>query len=79
MGDRYASARWPEHSTLGESGDRFRRDPDAFAAGAQYALDRLVGSIDQASRDFSGIAQQFAEYLNGRAADILTNVHDREL
>lgn len=69
--DKYAAVRRPEHSTVGDSVERYNRDPDAFAAGAQHALDKLTGSIDRLLMD-----PNTSEYLIGLAADVLSNVHD---
>lgn len=40
--DRYHGVRRSEHSTFGDSLERYRRDTDAFTAGVQYALDRMT-------------------------------------
>ena len=72
--DRYALARNPEHSTLGDALDRFVGHPDVFTAGAQYALDRMTGHIDRVLMD-----PHTSEYLIGVAADILTEVHEGKL
>lgn len=69
--DRYSQARKPEHSTIGDAIKRHNRDADAFTAGAQYALDRLTQVIDRLLMD-----PRTSEYLIGRAADTLTNLHD---
>jgi hypothetical protein len=42
----YEHSRRDEHSTLGDAADRFKRDRDAFTAGAQYALDSMVSAAD---------------------------------
>lgn len=72
--DRYYATRKPEHSTLGDAADRFRRDPDAFTAGAQYALDSMTGTIDRLLMD-----PNTSEYLISRAAEILAGVHSGAL
>jgi hypothetical protein len=69
--DRYGLIRRPEHATLGDSIDRFDRDPDAFTAGVQHALDKMTATIDRLLMD-----PHTSEYLIGTAANILANVHD---
>lgn len=71
--DRYDLARNPDHSTLGAL-DRYVLNPDAFTAGVQYALDRMVGHIDRVLMD-----PHMSEYLIGVTADILTEVHEGKL
>lgn len=70
MSDRYNAVRKYEHSTLGDSVERFDRDADAFTAGAQYALDNMLARLDGLPENVWG------DYITGSAADILANVHD---
>jgi hypothetical protein len=56
---------------IGDSIDRFDRDPDAFTAGVQHALDKMTATIDRLLMD-----PHTSEYLIGTAANILANVHD---
>lgn len=72
--DEYAATRRAEHATVGDSIERFDRDADAFTAGAQYALDRLIGHVDRLLMD-----PHTSEYLIGCASDILRSVHDGKL
>lgn len=72
--DRYASVRIPDHSTIGDATDRYRRDADAFTAGVQHALDEITGIVDRVLMD-----PHTSEYLIGRAADILKDVQDGHL
>ncbi|MBU8830809.1 hypothetical protein [Mycolicibacterium goodii] len=73
MPDTYDLARRDEHSTLGDALERYERDADAFAAGAQYALDRIVADVRALPINL------FAGYICGTAADVLTRIHRGEL
>ena len=66
----YNEVRRPEHSTLGDAAERFERDPDAFTAGAQNALDRLLNRLSRLPGDL---------YIETVAADILEAVHEGRL
>lgn len=72
--DRYTGVRNPDHSTLGDAADRYQRDSDAFTAGAQYALDKIVGTIDRVLMD-----PHTSEYLIGRATEVLQEVQEGRL
>ena len=63
----YDEVRRSEHSTLDDAADRFERDPDAFTAGAQNALDRLLNHLSRLPSDL---------YIETVAADILKAVHE---
>lgn len=77
LGDTYSEVRNPDHATLGDSAKRHRRDPDAFTAGVQYALDRVV-STD--SMEFYEILNaHLPKYMISKATDILTNVKEQRL
>lgn len=76
--DDYSIKRRDEHSTLGDAAQRYHRDADAFTAGAQYALDKIVAGYDELRRHQT-LAPVVVSYLIVRAADILTNVHDGQL
>jgi hypothetical protein len=57
MNDPYGEVRRDEYSTLGDAYRMCRQDPEAFAAGAQYALDRLTNehnglTLEQHKREF---------------------------
>ena len=69
----YQHSRRDEHSTLGDVADRFKRDRDAFTAGAQYALDSMVSASD---RWPDGIT---SKWVNSHAETILDRVHTGEL
>ena len=66
----YNAVRRPEHSTLGDAAERFERDPDAFTAGAQNALDRLLYRFGDPCIE---------TYIETVAADILKAVHEGRL
>lgn len=74
--DQYDLVRKTHHATLGDSVARWKRDEDAFTAGAQYALDCMLTRVDDL---VTLIDPPAAEYLVGLAADILTRVHEGTL
>lgn len=74
MSDAYSEERRDEHSTLGDAAERFHRDEDAFTAGVQYALDRIMSN----TRDLLGI-YGVGKYVRNVATDILASVHRGEL
>lgn len=61
----YEQVRSYEHGTVGGAEKRRSRDPDAFTAGVQYALDHVLKDIR-----FNGRVS--VSWLEDRAADILT-------
>lgn len=67
----YDNVRRDEHSTMGDAMDRLKRDEDAFTAGVQYALDRVLNRTP----DLNGMGR----YLDTLAADLLGSVHRGEL
>lgn len=67
--DRYKAERNPDHSTIGDSLTQYSIAGEAFTAGAQYALDRIVATIDRVLMD-----PNTSEYLTHRAADILSGL-----
>lgn len=75
-GDRYGAVRRDEYSTLGDAYRMVRQDPEAFAAGAQYALDKMHAEWEQYLKGV--IADHTAEYLSNRAAEILQRAIDGE-
>ena len=70
----YQHSRRDEHSTLGDSAERFKRDRDAFTAGAQYALDSMTGAAQ-----FGGGAGITAAWVDSHAETILDRVHTGQL
>lgn len=66
--DRYSRTRKPDHSTLGDSIERYNRDADAFQAGAQYALDKITNVVDRVLMD-----PNTSEYLTEISANILVS------
>jgi hypothetical protein len=72
--DRYTLVRRPEHATLGDAAERYQRDPDAFTAGAQYALDVLLSRNEDTLKLYG-----LDKLVVGSAADVLTQVHDGRL
>jgi hypothetical protein len=76
MPDRYDLVRKAEHATLGDSYERLQRDPDAFTAGAQYALDHMLSRTVETINLFGESA---GSLLVSQAADILAHVHDGTL
>lgn len=67
--DAYERERWEHHCTMGDAAERFRRDPDAFTAGAQHALDLL---LQRTSVIISGKAEELVVHI---AAAVLAEVH----
>ncbi|UTN93631.1 hypothetical protein SEA_YORICK_38 [Mycobacterium phage Yorick] len=72
--ERYRAARNPKHSALGEYLYQFYVAGEAFTAGAQYALDRIVATADKMRMDHP----HTSEYLTHRAADILSGLSFEE-
>lgn len=70
----YQHSRRDEHSTLGDAADRFKRDRDAFTAGAQYALDSMVGAATS-SVGLGG----YEKWVDSHAETILDRVHTGQL
>lgn len=60
----YDEVRRPEHSTLGDAAERFERDPDAFTAGAQNVLDRLLYRLSRSPCDPYDLETVVAEILD---------------
>ncbi|WNM66384.1 hypothetical protein SEA_CULVER_114 [Gordonia phage Culver] len=71
MSDAYSKVRREEHSTLGDAIERFDRDQDAFTAGVQYALDKLIA--------IQILSIAAGDYIESISADILTRVHEGRL
>lgn len=69
----YQNARLDEHSKLVDAIERYKRDRDAFSAGAQYALDEIVGA---AAREPAEITAEWVDLL---AATVLNRVHTGQL
>lgn len=69
----YTAVRRDEYATLGDAYRLCRQDPEAFAAGAQYALDKL--------NSHSGPIQDtgvLGDYLRSWSAEILTRALNGE-
>lgn len=75
--DRYDAIRRDEHSTYGDSVKRFKRDPDAFTAGVQHGLDKMLNHFEMET--YRLLSDPLADYIVSRAADILRRVHDGNL
>lgn len=71
MSGHYDEVRRDEYATLGDSYRMCRQDPEAFAAGVQYALDRLNSPSGPAA-DLRIISSLTADYLLSWSAEILT-------
>lgn len=65
----YQHSRRDDHATIGDALERFERDQDAFTAGAQYALDSMVGSTHFAPHGIT------AKWVESHAETILDRVH----
>jgi len=74
MSEQYDQVRRVEHCTLGDAVQRWRRDADAFTAGAQYALDRMLNLCDSNGVDRISLAG-----VDTYAAIVLTAVHEGRL
>lgn len=75
-GDSYSAVRREEFSTLGDAYRMCRQDPEAFAAGAQYALDKMHAEWETYMKGL--IPDHTAKYLSNRAAEILQRALDGE-
>lgn len=75
--DPYESVRRDEYATLGDAYRLCRRDPGAFAAGVQYALDKLNSSSGPAA-DLRITSPHTADYLLRWSAEILQRALDGE-
>lgn len=69
--DVYGAVRIEDYSTLGDSYRMCAQDPAAFAAGAQYALDKITGNSGPLS-GIGGVFEQAHQSLRVSAAEILT-------
>ncbi|SHU99021.1 hypothetical protein [Mycobacteroides abscessus] len=77
MSCSYDDVRRPEFSTLEDAYRMCRKDPEAFAAGAQYALDKITGSSGPLS-GIGGVFERAHESLERSAAEILTRALNGE-
>ena len=76
--DPYTAVRRDEYSTLGDAYRMCRQDPEAFAAGAQYALDKITGASGPLS-DLRGTVFDAAQRaIRSAAAEILQRALDGE-
>lgn len=72
MSDPYTAVRRDEYATLGDAYRMCEQDPEAFAAGVQYALDKITGNsgpLADLGGPFFDAAQRS---LRLTAAEILT-------
>jgi hypothetical protein len=74
--DPYGAVRRDEYSTLGDAYRMCRQDPEAFAAGAQYALDKMHAEWERYMMGI--IPAHTAEFLSSRATEILQRALDGE-
>lgn len=72
----YQDARDMNCATLGEAADMRKRSPKAFAAGAQYALDRLLCNNTDILECFSA---DLLKIIEGSAAELLTQARTGDL
>lgn len=77
-GDPYTEVRRPEYSTLGDAYRMCEKHPEAFAAGAQYALDKLTGNSGPLSDLRGGVFDRLQDSLRISAAEILTRALNGE-
>lgn len=71
---RYDRERKTEHNTVGDARERYDRDADAFAAGAQWAMDNLLS--DLLSDGVSGVlGPSISEYVDAECARLLARAH----
>lgn len=76
--DPYAAVRRDEYSTLGDAYRMCRQDPEAFAAGAQYALDRITGNSGPLSDLHGPVFDVARQSLRLSAAETLQRALDGE-
>lgn len=70
----YSQVRKYEHATLGDSQKRYDRDADAFTAGAQNALDRLLSALSSTMT-----LRAYGDFIEDAAADILSDIQRGKL
>jgi hypothetical protein len=63
----YDEVRKREYSTFGDALRMRKRSPQVFAAGAQYALDRLLANLRYAPMDDS--LRELVEYMAARVLE----------
>lgn len=76
--DPYSDVRRDEFSTLGDAYRMCRQDPEAFAAGAQYALDKMTGASGPLCDLRGGIYDMVHRSIRSAAARILTRALEGE-
>lgn len=76
--DPYAAVRRDEYSTLGDAYRMCRQDPESFAAGAQYALDRITGNSGPLSGLGGPVFDAAQRSVRFSAAEILQRALDGE-